>query len=333
LNASSLAGYSISSGKLNAISSGSQTVSAATGMAISGSIIYVASNTNGDVIPYTISSSGALTQGSAIQAPSVGAIEVDPSGKWLLIASTAGTLTALPITSAGGVDSTRTASSQNLAVGNGAIHQMTISPNGALIAVALGSVGTQVFPFNASASSPLSQGSNPLAPKNSSGGSAVSVAVDPQNRLLYIGEVAVFPSAANNLTGGLRVFTINGSTATEFTYAAPYSSGGIAPNFILPGASGNFVYVANGDGASTAGNLTWFGVSTSALTAGSSVATGDQPFGLAVDSTGGYVIAVNNQGNAPVNAYTFDTNTSGQLDTSSLTGSAGANPLAIVAGP
>ena len=331
LNSNSIAGYSISSSKLTSISGSSYTVTGASAVAIAPSgynFLYVASQ-GGGITRYTISNTGALTPGASIDGDTVAqAIQVDPSGKWLLDASAAGTLRAIPITSSGTLDSSRSVQSQSLA---GTPVQIAISPNGALIAVALGSTGTQLFAFTSGNASPLGTGSTAIRPTNASAGSTVSVAMDPQNRLLYVGEIAAFPSSSTN-SGALRVFTISGSSVTEFTYTAPYASGGLAPHFILPIASGAYVYVANGTGQTSAGNITGFAVTTTALTTGSTVTAGAQPLGMAEDSTGSFVFEVGSSGSPYFDAYTFDATTSGKLD-SQVTSTAAATSIAIVAAP
>jgi 6-phosphogluconolactonase (cycloisomerase 2 family) len=331
LNSNSIAGYSISASTLTSISGSSYTVSGASAVAMapSGNFLYVASTGSG-INLYTITNPGALTPGASIDGDNVAqAIQVDPSGRWLLDASAAGNLKAIPITSSGTLDSSRSVQSQPMA--GIAVQQMAITPNGALVAVALGSTGTQAFAFTSGNSSPLGTGSTAIRPWNTSAGSAVSVAMDPQNRLLYIGEIAAFPSSSSN-SGALRVFTISGSSVTEFTYTTPYASGGLAPHFILPNASGTYVYVANGAGNSAAGNITGFAVTTTALTTGSTVAAGAQPLGLAEDSTHSWVFEVGSTGSPYFDAYTFDPTTTGQLD-SQITSTSAATSIAIVAAP
>jgi hypothetical protein len=331
LNNNSIAGYSMNASTLNSISGSSYTVSGATAVAMapSGNFLYVAS-TGGGITLYTITSTGALTPGPSIDGDTVAqAIQVDPSGKWLLDASAAGTLRAIPITSSGTEDSSRSIESQPLA--SNTVWQMAITPNGALVAVAIGSTGTQLFAFNSGNASPLGAGSTPIKVTNASAGSAISVAVDPKSRLLYVGEIAAFPSSSTN-SGALRVFTISGSSVTEFTYTTPYASGGLAPHFILPIASGASVYVANGTGVSSAGNITWFAVTTTALTAGSTVAAGVQPAGMVEDSTSSWVFEVGSAGSPYFDAYTFDATTTGQLD-SQFTSTTAATSIAIVATP
>jgi 6-phosphogluconolactonase (cycloisomerase 2 family) len=336
LNSNAVTGYSITNSALTSISGSSNTLTGATAIAMapSGAFLYVAS-TGAGIVPYTISSTGALTQATAASAfddtlaQAIQVIQVNASNAWLLDASASGYLVAIPITSTGALDSSRLVQSVQMAGITVQPAGLAISPNGTIVAVALGDTGTQLFSFTSANASPLGNGSTPIAPTNTSGGAALSVAMDPQSRILYVGETAAFSSAT--LSGALRAFTISGNTATEFTYTKPYASGGIAPHAILPAASGTYVYVANGNGSS-AGNITSFAVTTTALSTGSTVAAGVQPLSLAEDSTDTYVFEVGLSGSPYFDAYTFDATTTGLLD-SQVTSTAAATSIAIVAAP
>jgi hypothetical protein len=154
--------------------------------------------------------------------------------------------------------------------------------------------------------------------------------MDPQSRLLYIGETSAFPSSTTN-SGGLRVYTIGTGSVTALT-TAPYAPAGTGPHAILPDSTGKYVYAASWQTSST-GVITGYTVTTSALTAiSTTVSTGTEPYGLAEDSSDGFVLAVSFSGGPTFDAYTFDSSTAGQLD-SSLTGSTGTGPVAIVAVP
>jgi hypothetical protein len=162
-------------------------------------------------------------------------------------------------------------------------------------------------------------------------GEALSVAVDPDVRLFYIGET-LGNSAAN--AGGLRAFnyTTLGSTLAELS-GSPYSSGGDAPSAILPETSGTFLYVANGMGTTTAGNVQAFTIASSgttySLTAGSTVTVGTEPSGLAEDSSSTYIMATATDGNPDLSTFSFNT-TTGVLS-SVLTASTGTDPVEAVA--
>jgi hypothetical protein len=334
LTGSSIAGYSVGSGSLNAISGGAFTFSGATASAIAigpnGNFLYVA--TTSGIVVYTIdTSTGALTQGSVIYAdPLAEAIQVDPSGKWLLDASAGGELNAIPITSAGIEDTSRSVYSPSLTSNLVQPGGLAISPNGGLIAVALGTTGVELFPFTSgnTTSSPIgSPYSNVLKPYRS-GGAAVAVAMDPQSRLLYVGETAAFSSNTNS--GALRVYTIGSNSVSELNYKTPYAPAGLGPHAILPDSSGDYVYVASWQTGS-AGVITGYSVATSALTAlSATVATGTEPVGLAEDSNNSFVLAISFEGSPYFDAYTFAS--AGQLNTS-LTASTASNPIAIVATP
>jgi 6-phosphogluconolactonase (cycloisomerase 2 family) len=334
LSPTSIAGYSISSGTLTPISGSSYSLTGASAMAISpsGNFLYVAS-LNGITL-YTINTStGALTQGSEVFGDLLaGAIQVDPSGKWLLDASDTGQLNAYPITSSGTEDTSRAVQSAPLSSTSVASGGIAICPNGALVAVAESSpTGTQVFSFMASPASggPLGTGPITLKPYNTSAGAAISVAFDPLSRLLYVGETAAFNSNSNS--GALRVFTVNGNSLTELGYSSPYAPAGTGPHAILPTPDGKYVYAASWE-SGAAGTISGYSVTTSALTAvGTAVNTGTEPYGLAEDNTDAYVLAVSNSGTT-FDAYTFDKTAAGQLDASG-TGTGGNGPIAIVAAP
>ena len=278
-------------------------------------------------------SSGALTQGSLIYAdPLAEALQVDASGTWLLDASDSGYLYAIPITSSGAVDSSRTTPQPVPLASTVKQGSMAISPtnSGAIIAVALGTAGTQVFPFNYNSATPISAAYTPtIAPYGPQGtATAVSVAIDPQNSYLYIGETNAFPNSTTNSRGGLRFFKII-SNGVNPVVTIPYAPTGTGPNAILPSASGSYVYTADWNGTS-AGNITGYSVSSSGLTLVSSVATGADPLSLAEDSTGSFVLEVGSNGSPYFNAFTFDGTTAGQLD-ADLTSTTQGNFIAVVA--
>jgi 6-phosphogluconolactonase (cycloisomerase 2 family) len=339
LNSSTISGYYINAGTLTALSGSPYTlpsgIGTPTAMAIdpTGTLLYVA--TQGGIFLYPIGSGGALpaTPTTISQAGAVAAIQVDPSGKWLLAAYSIGTLNAFPITAKG----TLVSDSSQLMQLAGTPIQMTISPTqtNAIVAVALGSSGTQVFPFASGSAAPIGNAYTPtIAPYGAnitSTATAESVATDPQNRFLYIGEVDAFPnSTASTGTGGLRVLTISSTGASEIA-SSPYPSGGTGPHVILPESSGNYVYVAN-----WAGNATGAGfqvASTGALTQLSSTfTTGSEPTGLAEDNTDGFVLVVSGLGSPDFDAYSFSSST-GSLTSGIPSNSTGTGPVAIVAVP
>jgi 6-phosphogluconolactonase (cycloisomerase 2 family) len=331
-------GAYINAGTLTALSGSPYTVTGTPyAMAITpdGSYAYVATS-EGIYYLSINSSTGALTaEGIVYTDPEALALAVDPSGEWLLDASSQGVLIAIPISS-GAYDKTRSVqTSTTLTSVNVKSIAVTPSTSNGWVFVALGTSGTNAFKFDyTSTSTPLATSGALIKPYNTtSSGSALSVAVDPSSRLLYIGEFQAFPSSTTS-SGGLRAFTISTSTLTELS-GSPYASGGTGPNAILPESGGSYVYVANSNGTSK-GNITGFTVSTSALTKlSSSVSTGNIPKGLVEDASGNFVLAVNGTGSTSLDAYYFDTTTSGQLDLSitATTSTTGSSPVTVVALP
>jgi hypothetical protein len=340
-------GYSISSGVNGAISGGTQTLSAAPfsiAVAPNGGFLYV--GTVNGIYLFTIGSGGALSignNGATISGDIPTAMQI--SGSWLIDAfsNANGTvqMNALAIDASTGayVGPGGTPPGQTFTVANAVVKQMVLSPDSANFFVALGTGGTIVVPFASGNANPLGTTATTI-PLANSGGSALSVAVDPSAtpRLFYIGETLAVGSS-----GGLRAFnysSLGSATLTQAT-GSPIASGGLAPNAILPVATGDYVYVANGTGSTSAGNIAWFPITASGTTytvaVGKTVTTGIQPSGLAEDSTSNFVLAVStggstNSGDPDLEAYTMS---SGAL-TAALTAATGTDPtgaLAIAALP
>ncbi|MGA2570386.1 MAG: hypothetical protein ABSF23_07690 [Terracidiphilus sp.] len=333
-----IAAYYISSGSLEEVSGSPYSLSAVPySMAISpnGGFLYV--GTASGVYLYTIGSSGALTignGGAVISSDIAAALQV--SGSWLIDAYNPSTgeveVNAYSVSSSTGKYA-GTTESQVFAVANAAVEQMVLSPQDDYLFVALGTGGTIAVPFSTSNSSPLSSTGKTIAVANS-GGSALSVAVDPSERLLYIGETLA-NSSANS--GGLRVINYSSLSGT-LTQASgsPIASGGLAPHAILPLASGSYVYVANGAGNTSTGKIESFTISASnsayTVAAGSAITAGIQPMGLAEDNKDNFVLAVSSggstsSGNPDLEAYTMS---SGTL-TAAITSTTGTDPVGAVA--
>jgi hypothetical protein len=348
LNAGStpqVVGESIVSGTLTAITGSPWTLEATPyTMAIAPDGDFLMVSTTSGVFAYPITN-GALGTATVVSTDQAYAIAVDATNSWLIeaIPGTGGlTVGAVPISTTTGANS-GTEQTVTYPVTNAAVQQnkMVLSGDNVHIFVALGAGGTIVVPFTAS----VTAGTNPLGskativPVANTAGSALSVAVDPgaTPRLFYVGETL---ANAAGTSGGLRAFNYSslGSTLSQAT-GSPVGSGGLAPNFILPASSGSYVYVANGAGATAAGNVTGFTITSSGTTtitysiaATTSTAAGVQPLGLAEDSTSTFVMAVGSLGSPYFDAYTFDATTLGQLD-SQLSSATAAGSIAIVAAP
>jgi 6-phosphogluconolactonase (cycloisomerase 2 family) len=333
---SQLAAYNINAGKLSQI--GASPLAAAPiaiAMAPGGKFLYVSSVAG--VFLYSIGANGALTvgnSGNVISSDPASALAVDPSGAWLIDAvqgSSGVQLDATPI-NASGAYTGATVGSEQYALANASVHQIAVSGDERYVFVAAGQGGTLVVPFSAGSSNPLGTSARSTGPLVA-GGSALSVAVDPgaSPRLLYIGETL----ASGGNSGGLRVLNYSSLGTASLTEVAnsPFSSGGTAPNAILPVAGGDNVYVASGAGPSAAGSIAGFSiVDTSGVftvTKVSTVSTGELPAGLAEDNQSHFVLAVSSAGNSDLECYFFDTATAGKLD-DTINANTGTDPTEAV---
>ena len=328
---------SVSSGQLNQVDAKTTPTDGPLAIAVApnGKFLYV--STLSGIYLYTIASDGSLTIGngdSVISSDPATTMQVDATNSWLVEAiSGYATLNAINVVASGSSAGTLAVAGekeQAFSLPATTVQQLAISPNDSssctscYVFVAMGSGGTEAVHFNPGSANPFGNYGN-LSVKNSSGG-ANTVAVDPSNRLLYVGESNALPSATQ--TGGLRALTI-GSTGLNELAASPYSIGGTGPSSILPTANGSYVYVANRSvSGSSNGNIAEFSVTTSALTSIGTVAAGPAGLiGLAEDSNSSYVLAVDFAGGPDLDAYTMS---SGAL-TSSFTSTTGTDPVGAVA--
>ena len=334
--------YVISSGTLDTVSGSPYTLpSAPTSIAVASNGLFLYVGTVNGIYLYTVGSGGALSIGNsgnpiATDIPAAMVI----SGSWLIdafvTANNSPQIDAIAINPSNGLYDGPGGAAPSQVFGNitnAAIKGMVLSPDDANLFVALGTAGTMVVPFLSGDANPIGATATSIPPANT-GGSALSVAVDPSTtpRVFYIGETA-------GTAGELRVFNYSSlATPQNLTQAtgSPISSGGLAPNAILPLANGDYVYVANGTGTTSAGKIAWFPItaagSTYTIAAGSSIASGIQPISLAEDSTGNFVLAVSTggsttSGNPDLGAYTLS---SGAL-TLAIKSTTGTDPVGAVA--
>ena len=324
-----LGAYVISSGTLGTVTGSPYLLPASpTSIAVAsdGAFLYV--GTVNGIYLYTVGSGGGLTIGNsgdpiATDIPAAMVI----SGSWLIdafaTANNSPQIDAIAINPSNGLyDGPGGAAPSQVfgSITNAAIKQMVLSPDDANLFVALGTGGTIVVPFLPGDTNPIGTSATTI-PLANSGASALSVAVDPSStpRVFYIGETA-------GTAGELRVFNYSSlATPQNLTQAtgSPIASGGLAPNAILPLANGDYVYVANGTGTTSAGNVAWFPITAAGTTytvaAGSTIASGIQPISLAEDSESNFVLAVATGGST----------TSGNPDLAAYTMSSGALTLAI----
>jgi 6-phosphogluconolactonase (cycloisomerase 2 family) len=329
LNAGSdeIAGYYVNAGTLTALSSSPYAVPAtplALAVAPDNDFLYV--STVSGIYVYTIASSGALTisnGSSVITSDPATSMAISSGSNWLVEAvSGLSSAYALAVTPSTGLLRSTTEQSRTLPAST--IQQVTMAPDDSYAIVSMGTGGTAVIPFTTGNTNPF--GSVTTIDTVSSSGSALSAAVDPSERVLYIGETA---AVSGSNSGGIRV--INLSTLVEQS-GSPYASGGLAPYWILPESGGSYVYAVNRQTSSgSTGVLKGFTLSESSsvytLTAMSSTFTaGKHPVAAVEDNSDQFVFVVNYDGSYDLMGYVFDSSTAGALD-EVVASSTGTDPV------
>ncbi len=312
-----IAGYAVnSSGVLTAVSGSPFTLPAGVlslpAITVSPNNKFLYASTVSGIYLYTIGSDGTLTIGnssSPISNDQAVSMQVDSTNSWLVNVSVgAAFVYAIAISPTAG---TITANKEQfIALPASTVRQVVISPDNTRLFVAMGTGGTATLPFTASSSSPLGAVSTFGVLGN--GGAAISVAVDPLGqpgqtvpRVFYIGETA---AVSGSNSGAMRVF--NFSTLTEIS-GSPYASQGLAPYWILPKSSGDYVYAVNRQtNSGSTGVIAGFSIAASgssyALTSlGSTFTAGTNPQAMIQDSIGNYLFVANFGGSPDLNGYTF----------------------------
>lgn len=336
---SQVVAMSIASGKFNTIGSINLPTAHPIAIAVApnGKFLYV--STTGGIYLYTIESGGALqlgNGGNVISQDQAQTMQVDSTNTWLVEAvSGVAQLNAVAINSSTGALASAGESEQHANLPVTTVMQLAISPgdssscNDCYVFVALVDGGIEFIGFNPGSTNPFGNAGNKS--RLNSGGDN-TIAVDPSNRLLYVGESDAVPTATQS--GGLRVFTISASGISELG-GSPYTSGGTGPIAIVPTSDGNYVYVGNDAvSGSSDDNIASFSVSTTALTFITTATAGpsSNSLGLAEDSTGGYLLAVDFAGNPDLQAFTMSAGTLSSVLTGT-TGTGSVQATAIAAAP
>ena len=346
----SLAGFSVSSGTLTAVSGTPFNlgfVPTAVVVNPANTIVFVAGvgGIYGSINSDSIGSGGTLsllasnTLGSAEEV----SLDVSPDGEWLVgldasgpaqndaivdvyeINSSSGQLTALtsseiyPLSLSGGQVSTPLAIRFGPSIGNSAWY----------LFAALGTGGDLEFTFtsNTTSSTPTYSFGSGVAHLQT-GSATVSdnaLAVSPNGSYLFI--------ARSGTSSGVAVYTIgSGGTLTSVT-GSPFAAG-TDPFSVVVNAAGTDVYVANqADGTISGFSIGSNGVLTAVGGSPFSSHLGTLPRALAVDNSKNYLLAAANGGGPDLAMYSFDQGTPGALDysTSTTTGTDPTEPVAIAA--
>jgi len=307
---STVSEFVVGSATLTAISGSPFTpgtpLSSASSVVVNPSNAFVFVGGDGGVLAYTIGSTGALTQVSGGGVTEVGnfvSMAVAPNGEWLLaLDDIDNVLWVFSInTSTGALTASGATYQLSVAAATDAARAVAVSPNGGLVAVAIGGGGDDVFTFNES-TGVLASTSAVNAP--ASGYTDAAVTFDSTSTHLLIGRGGPTSGASQILSYAVSTAGILGTLNTYTSGNDPYG--------LLVDATGAYVYAANkGDGT----------VSGYTLTSGALKALTSSPFtseagvtALAEDINDKYVIAASTAGTYDLTLYALDALSAGQLD-------------------
>ena len=190
-------------------------------------------------------------------------------------------------------------------------------PSGQFVATALGTTGTEIFPYNST--SGITSTSAKLIPSGSTQANPTgdfSVTLD-KNNYLYIAR-----------TSALAVYQITDSTGTAtLRFNQTYSNTAV-PRSVVLNSGENYVYTAN-EGA---GTISAFGVGangTLTQVSGSPFAGPATASALGVDKSGKYMVAAGYNGSSGVQLLSIGTTGSLSLTTSAGTGTSTTIPVVL----
>jgi 6-phosphogluconolactonase (cycloisomerase 2 family) len=312
--AGTIAGYSLSSGSLTAVTDSPYSVSYAPTVAYvrpGDDLLYVGSALSGGIYCYKIGSGGALSaenSGSAVASVLPVAMTIDPSGDFLaVLLDDYTTVIVYEIdTSTGTLTSVGSGTAQ--AGGTGAA--LLFTPNEDNLYVATGTGGLSIFTFDSSTGAITDTGGRIAA------GSEISfnaLATDSSSEYLLI--------ARSGTNAGVDVHTIttNGALESGTIYSAQTGPWSLAFN-----SGSTDLYVAN-KGSSTVSEFS-FSSGVLTLLTSTPASTASTPVAVAADSSGDYLLALSSGGTPNLTVFSFS---SGVLESASTLSSTGTGPIAM----
>jgi 6-phosphogluconolactonase (cycloisomerase 2 family) len=347
----SMSGYSIGASSLTSLFtpiSLPYPLSSGSSIAISRDNTLLFVGGNGGVVPYNLAASGALTavtNGATVEQANFVSMTTSPDGKWLLALDNennviyvfsiqytnriANLQSQYTISIGGSVIASTSAPARSLA----------ISPDGTMVAVAVGTAGDEVFSFN-TATGVLTGVSAVPAPGlpytddsvafdgsfNATAGTATA------STHLFIGRGLVAAGESQIVTYGVNAGTLTGTPTA--TTGAGQNANEQNPYQLLVDPTGAYLYSANRASVTSAISGYSIAATTSALTvlANSPFTSGVQLTALAEDNAKTHLLAAAASGSPDLTMYTFSTvsGSAGQL-TQTTTATNGTNAAGIVA--
>jgi len=323
-----LAAFSVGAAKLNSISGSPLALAAnlspaAVTVSRQNTFVYVGGL--GAILCYSIGTGGVLTQvttGGATAAANFVSLDTSPDGHWLLALDRLNNLVSVYAINSGTGALTLNMSLQYGAPGTGPLNAsaLRISPNAAVVMVALGTGGDAVFTFD------TIKGVLTAAP-------GLALAGYSDNALAFDANSAYVYVARGSTTGGASgVASYAVGVSGALTPVEPLAAGGSAPFSVALDSTGAYAYVgdrglvANANGSTIAGYT---------VAAGKLTPLKDSPFpaaahvtALTLDQSGSFLIAVASGGTADVTLYGLDALSPGKLDALS-TAASGLTPIAV----
>jgi 6-phosphogluconolactonase len=282
----------------------------------SGAFLYVANNTSNTVGIFAINNAtGALTVTdlSILTGASPAALCVDPTGRYLYVANSgSNTVSAFAIK-----NGVATPVGSPVAAGNQPVALQT-APGGNFLYVADFAGGNVTVLAIDSATGALTAGvsGSPFG----AGAGAVSIAVD---------EVGSFAYVANQTAATITAYSIDPKTGAMTASGSPLATGSAPQSITVGPAAANFVYAANVTSANYLASYA-IGSSNGALTWKSTALARSLPIAVAVDPSGQFVYAANqNSGNVSVFIVDAATGALTEVTGSPFPAGSGARSIAI----
>jgi len=309
-----IAAYSISSGKLTAVSGSPLTVGySPNALAVTpgNTFLYVAGP--GAIYAYKINSDGSLSassSGAAVAIVNVASIDISPDGQWLFgLDNTTTVLDQFKINSSTGALSSVAATPYSVSNAIVVPKMVRVAPTGNYVFAALGTGGDFVFTLNTSTGAVATTQQITLGSAQTSDN---AVAIDSTTAHLYI--------ARSGLNAGLATYNVGAAGALTEVAGSPFPTGAQS-SAVQIDRTGKYIYVANRADGTITGYALGSNSSLIALS-GSPYASGTQVISLAAEKTSTYILAGSLGGSPDLSMYAIDTVSPGKLTlvTSTATG-------------
>lgn len=307
LEGDTIGGFSIASSTLTSLSGSPFSASIApTALAVtpSNSYLYASSGDAtgvGEIWVYPINNNGTLGSGSLAGSVGPAALAADTTGDWLIgVDPVYGDAYVLQIDTSTGAVTQLTSSTVTLpnctqTTMAGLNPGLAITSSDDYVYASCGTAGIYALSFDSTSGALGYVGQLP-GPSNGGADSGLAIATSGSTTYLL---------AAETVTNGVRIFSINSSTG-QFSQVGSAVSTGSGPDSVLVDYTDTYVYVAN-RAANTISGFTLGSSGTLTAISGSPFSTGSLPAALVEDNSHTYIAAVCYGGNSDLETYTIGT--------------------------